>query len=240
MTSYDTYNWTAVRWTAIVNPIRVSKLLKLSSQTLGVGCFANAAEFGRSSTTPLRGVRRRCLSTSYNLCFFSARQRLETPSTRAVLIQSFDSALGKSPAPIDHRWTGALQFFRQRVLGSAVGRTTIIGAHNTIRCSVFPERTTCSNSRLFSEVSVNAALADHMHSCNDSALGMSRTGPPIPTTDAGFDAIQLTRETFHGEWNYVISPGRPKCRWGQLNHWLTLGSVVCAMEDVRLEHRWSL
>jgi len=37
MTSYDTYNWTAGRWTAIVNPIRVSKLLKLGQQRLSVG-----------------------------------------------------------------------------------------------------------------------------------------------------------------------------------------------------------
>jgi len=36
-TSYDTYNWTAGRWTAIVNPIRVSKLLKLGPQRLSVG-----------------------------------------------------------------------------------------------------------------------------------------------------------------------------------------------------------
>jgi len=36
-TSYDTYNWTAGRWTAIVNPIRVSKLLKLGQQRLSVG-----------------------------------------------------------------------------------------------------------------------------------------------------------------------------------------------------------
>ena len=37
MTSYDTYNWTAGRWTAIVNPIRVSKLVKLGEQRLSVG-----------------------------------------------------------------------------------------------------------------------------------------------------------------------------------------------------------
>ena len=37
MTSYDTYNWTAGRWTAIVNPIRVSKLVKLGQQRLSVG-----------------------------------------------------------------------------------------------------------------------------------------------------------------------------------------------------------
>ena len=37
MTSYDTYNWTAGRWTAIVNPIRVSKLMKLGPQRLSVG-----------------------------------------------------------------------------------------------------------------------------------------------------------------------------------------------------------
>ena len=36
-TSYDTYNWTAGRWTAIVNPLRVSKLLKLGPQRLSVG-----------------------------------------------------------------------------------------------------------------------------------------------------------------------------------------------------------
>jgi hypothetical protein len=35
-TSYDTYNWTAGRWTAIVNPLRVSKLLKLGPQRLSV------------------------------------------------------------------------------------------------------------------------------------------------------------------------------------------------------------
>jgi hypothetical protein len=32
MTSNDTYNWTAGRWTAIVNPIRISKLVKLGEQ----------------------------------------------------------------------------------------------------------------------------------------------------------------------------------------------------------------
>jgi hypothetical protein len=37
MNSYDTYDWNAGRWTAIVNPIRVSKLLKLGSQRLSVG-----------------------------------------------------------------------------------------------------------------------------------------------------------------------------------------------------------
>jgi hypothetical protein len=37
MTSYDTYNWTAGQWTAIVNPIRVSKLVKLGEQRLSVG-----------------------------------------------------------------------------------------------------------------------------------------------------------------------------------------------------------
>ena len=37
MTSYDTYNWTAGRWTVIVNPIRVSKLVKLGPQRLSVG-----------------------------------------------------------------------------------------------------------------------------------------------------------------------------------------------------------
>jgi len=37
MTSYDTYNWTAGRWTVIVNPIRVSKLVKLGRQRLSVG-----------------------------------------------------------------------------------------------------------------------------------------------------------------------------------------------------------
>jgi hypothetical protein len=37
MTSYDTYNWTEGRWTAVVNPIRVSKLVKLGQQRLSVG-----------------------------------------------------------------------------------------------------------------------------------------------------------------------------------------------------------
>ncbi len=36
-TSYDTYDWNAGRWTAIVNPIRVSKLVKLGSQRLSIG-----------------------------------------------------------------------------------------------------------------------------------------------------------------------------------------------------------
>lgn len=36
-TSYDTYNWTAGRWTAIVNPIRVSKLAKIGRQRLSAG-----------------------------------------------------------------------------------------------------------------------------------------------------------------------------------------------------------
>jgi len=36
-TSYDTYNWIAGRWTAIVNPIRVSKLMKLRQQRLSIG-----------------------------------------------------------------------------------------------------------------------------------------------------------------------------------------------------------
>jgi hypothetical protein len=37
MTSYDTYNWTAGRWTAIVNPIRISRQVKLGQQRLSVG-----------------------------------------------------------------------------------------------------------------------------------------------------------------------------------------------------------
>ena len=36
-TSYDTYDWHAGRWTAIVMPIRVSKLLKIGGQRLSVG-----------------------------------------------------------------------------------------------------------------------------------------------------------------------------------------------------------
>jgi hypothetical protein len=36
-TSYDTYNWTAGRWTAIVNPIRLAKLVKLGEQKLSAG-----------------------------------------------------------------------------------------------------------------------------------------------------------------------------------------------------------
>jgi len=36
-TSCDTYNWAAGRWTAILNPIRVSKLVKLGPQRLSVG-----------------------------------------------------------------------------------------------------------------------------------------------------------------------------------------------------------
>jgi len=36
-TSYDTYDWHAGRWTAIVMPIRVSKLVKLGSQRLSIG-----------------------------------------------------------------------------------------------------------------------------------------------------------------------------------------------------------
>jgi hypothetical protein len=36
-TSYDTYNWTAGRWTAIVNPIRISKLMKFGRQRLSIG-----------------------------------------------------------------------------------------------------------------------------------------------------------------------------------------------------------
>jgi hypothetical protein len=49
MTSYDTYNWTAGRWTAIVNPIRVSKLVKLGHQKLSVGgalrCTATSPQY---------------------------------------------------------------------------------------------------------------------------------------------------------------------------------------------------
>jgi hypothetical protein len=37
ITSYDTYDWRAGRWTAIVNHIRVSKLVKLGPQRLSVG-----------------------------------------------------------------------------------------------------------------------------------------------------------------------------------------------------------
>ena len=36
-TSYDTYDWNAGRWTAIVMPIRVSKLVKLGKQRLSIG-----------------------------------------------------------------------------------------------------------------------------------------------------------------------------------------------------------
>ena len=36
-TSYDTYDWNAGRWTAIVMPIRVSKLLKLGGQRMSIG-----------------------------------------------------------------------------------------------------------------------------------------------------------------------------------------------------------
>jgi len=35
--SYDTYDWNAGRWTVVVNPIRVSKLVKLGSQRLSFG-----------------------------------------------------------------------------------------------------------------------------------------------------------------------------------------------------------
>jgi hypothetical protein len=37
ITSYDTYDWHAGRWTAIVNPIRVSKLVKFGHQRLSIG-----------------------------------------------------------------------------------------------------------------------------------------------------------------------------------------------------------
>ena len=36
-TSYDTYDWNAGRWTAIVMPIRVSKLLKFGKQRMSIG-----------------------------------------------------------------------------------------------------------------------------------------------------------------------------------------------------------
>jgi len=48
-TSYDTYNWTTGRWTAIVNPIRVSKLVKLGQQRLSAGgalrCTATSPQY---------------------------------------------------------------------------------------------------------------------------------------------------------------------------------------------------
>src|ERR1035438_3876557 len=44
---------------------------------------------------------------------------------------------------------------------SAAPRT--IRARKAMRCSVFPERTICSNLRLFSELTANAALGDHMN-----------------------------------------------------------------------------
>ena len=36
-TSYDTYDWNAGRWTAIVMPIRISKLIKVGGQRLSIG-----------------------------------------------------------------------------------------------------------------------------------------------------------------------------------------------------------
>jgi len=36
-TSYDTYDWNAGRWTAIVMPIRISKLVKVGKQRLSIG-----------------------------------------------------------------------------------------------------------------------------------------------------------------------------------------------------------
>jgi hypothetical protein len=49
ITSYDTYDWHAGRWTAIVNPIRVSKLVKLGSQRLSIGaaprCTVTSPQF---------------------------------------------------------------------------------------------------------------------------------------------------------------------------------------------------
>ena len=36
-TSYDTYDWNAGRWTAIVMPLRVSKLVKIGSQRMSIG-----------------------------------------------------------------------------------------------------------------------------------------------------------------------------------------------------------
>jgi hypothetical protein len=37
MTSYDTYDWRTGRWTAIINPARVSKLVKIGSQRMSIG-----------------------------------------------------------------------------------------------------------------------------------------------------------------------------------------------------------
>jgi hypothetical protein len=46
-TSYDTYNWTAGRCTAIVNPIRVSKLLKLGRKGIAVLTAATPRKYQR-------------------------------------------------------------------------------------------------------------------------------------------------------------------------------------------------
>ncbi len=48
-TSYDTYDWHSGRWTAIVMPIRVSKLLKIGHQRMSVGaaprCIATSPQY---------------------------------------------------------------------------------------------------------------------------------------------------------------------------------------------------
>jgi hypothetical protein len=48
-TSYDTYDWNAGRWTAIVMPIRVSKLVKIAGQRMSVGgaprCTVTSPQF---------------------------------------------------------------------------------------------------------------------------------------------------------------------------------------------------
>jgi len=49
MTSYDTYDWRAGRWTAIVNPSRVSKLVKVGHQRMSIGatprCVISSPQF---------------------------------------------------------------------------------------------------------------------------------------------------------------------------------------------------
>jgi len=67
-TSYDTYDWNVGRWTAIVMPIRVSKLVKFGNQRMSIGaaprCIATSPQYQPKgcglefTVTPLYPARR--------------------------------------------------------------------------------------------------------------------------------------------------------------------------------------
>ena len=97
----------------------------------------------------------------------------------------------------------------------------------TIRVSHFPPGTSKWNKiehRLFSYISLNwrgQPLVSHEVIVNLIAATTTRKGlkvraeiddalyeKGVKVTDAEFSTIQIARDAFHGEWNYVISPNQ--------------------------------